>query len=185
MKSSKESMDRMLGDIAEQENRVRGVQQSIDESLGRMAEIDHELTTVREEMTANSNMVEGCRMKLGGRESSVAQLSDRVNKISVEARSMDSRIAMLSEMEKDYEGYSKAVKTVMREAGRGNLKGIHAPVANLIREGALSVDSVLRNQGVRHIPDAELAAVEAFPQEGGARVEAEHLCEVYCLCHIV
>jgi len=98
--------------IAEQENRVRGVQQSIDESLGRMAEIDHELTTVREELTANSNMVEGCRMKLGGRESSVAQLSDRVNKISVEARSMDSRIAMLSEMEKDYEGYSKAVKTV-------------------------------------------------------------------------
>lgn len=98
-----------------------------------MAEIDHELTTVREELTANSNMVEGCRMKLGGRESSVAQLSDRVNKISVEARSMDSRIAMLSEMEKDYEGYSKAVKTVMREAGRGNLKGVHAPVANLIR----------------------------------------------------
>ncbi len=68
VKSSKESMDRMLGDIAEQENRVRGVQQSIDESLGRMAEIDHELTTVREELTANSNMVEGCRMKLGGRE---------------------------------------------------------------------------------------------------------------------
>ena len=85
----------MLGDIAEQENGVRGVQQSIDESFGRMAEIDHELTTVREELTANSNMVEGCRMKLGGRESSVAQLSDRVNKISVEARSMDSRIAML------------------------------------------------------------------------------------------
>lgn len=113
----------MLGDIAEQENRVRGVQQSIDESLGRMAEIDHELTTVREELTANSNMVEGCRMKLGGRESSVAQLSDRVNKISVEARSMDSRIAMLSEMEKDYEGYSKAVKTVMREGGAREPQG--------------------------------------------------------------
>ena len=158
VKSSKESMDRMLGDIAEQENRVRGVQQSIDESLGRMAEIDHELTTVREELTANSNMVEGCRMKLGGRESSVAQLSDRVNKISVEARSMDSRIAMLSEMEKDYEGYSKAVKTVMREAGRGNLKGIHAPVANLIRaddEFALAIETALGAAGQNIVVDTQ------------------------------
>ena len=158
VKSSKESMDRMLGDIAEQENRVRGVQQSIDESLGRMAEIDHELTTVREELTANSNMVEGCRMKLGGRESSVAQLSDRVNKILVEARSMDSRIAMLSEMEKDYEGYSKAVKTVMREAGRGNLKGIHAPVANLIRaddEFALAIETALGAAGQNIVVDTQ------------------------------
>ena len=158
VKSSKESMDRMLGDIAEQENRVRGVQQSIDESLGRMAEIDHELTTVREELTANSNMVEGCRMKLGGRESSVAQLSDRVNKISVEERSMDSRIAMLSEMEKDYEGYSKAVKTVMREAGRGNLKGIHAPVANLIRaddEFALAIETALGAAGQNIVVDTQ------------------------------
>ena len=158
VKSSRESMDRMLGDIAEQENRVRGVQQSIDESLGRMAEIDHELTTVREELTANSNMVEGCRMKLGGRESSVAQLSDRVNKISVEARSMDSRIAMLSEMEKDYEGYSKAVKTVMREAGRGNLKGIHAPVANLIRaedEFALAIETALGAAGQNIVVDTQ------------------------------
>ena len=47
-----------------------------------------------------------------------------------------------------------------------------------IRKGALPVDSVLGDQGVSHIPDAELAAVEAFPQEGGARVEAEHLVEV-------
>ena len=134
------------------------MQQSIDESLGRMAEIDHELTTVREELTANSNMVEGCRMKLGGRESSVAQLSDRVNKISVEARSMDSRIAMLSEMEKDYEGYSKAVKTVMREAGRGNLKGIHAPVANLIRaedEFALAIETALGAAGQNIVVDTQ------------------------------
>ena len=137
---------------------MRGVQQSIDESLGRMAEIDHELTTVREELTANSNMVEGCRMKLGGRESSVAQLSDRVNKISVEARSMDSRIAMLSEMEKDYEGYSKAVKTVMREAGRGNLKGVHAPVANLIRaedEFALAIETALGAAGQNIVVDTQ------------------------------
>ena len=39
---------------------------------------------------------------------------------------------MLSEMEKLYEGYSKAVKLVMGEARRGQLKGVHGPVAGLI-----------------------------------------------------
>lgn len=71
---------------------------------------------------------------------------------------MDSRIAMLSEMEKDYEGYSKAVKTVMREAGRGNLKGIHAPVANLIRaddEFALAIETALGAAGQNIVVDTQ------------------------------
>ena len=42
-----------------------------------------------------------------------------------------SRIHMLSEMEKLYEGYSKAVKLVMGEARRGQLKGVHGPVGRL------------------------------------------------------
>ena len=53
---------------------------------------------------------------------------------------------MLSEMEKEYEGFSKAVKTVMRESGRGNLRGVHGPVANLIKtdnEYALAVETAL------------------------------------------
>ena len=71
---------------------------------------------------------------------------------------MDSRIAMLSEMEKDYEGYSKAVKTVMREAGRGNLKGVHAPVANLIRaedEFALAIETALGAAGQNIVVDTQ------------------------------
>ena len=59
---------------------------------------------------------------------------------------MDARIHMLAEMEKEYEGFSKAVKTVMRESGRGNLRGVHGPVANLIKtdnEYALAVETAL------------------------------------------
>ena len=63
---------------------------------------------------------------------------------------MDSRILMLSEMEKDYEGYSKAVRTVMREASRGTIRGVHGPVSNLIRtdeECALAVETALGAAG--------------------------------------
>ena len=56
---------------------------------------------------------------------------------------MNSRIKMLSEMEKLYEGYSKAVKLVMGEAERGGLRGIRGPVAGLL-----------------HVPDQYAVAIE-------------------------
>ena len=85
-------------------------------------------------------------MKLQSRENAASQLREKVNRLSVDCRSMDARIHMLSEMEKEYEGFSKAVKTVMRESGRGNLRGVHGPVANLIKtdnEYALAVETAL------------------------------------------
>ena len=50
----------------------------------------------------------------------------------MEESALASRIHMLTEMEKLYEGYSKAVKLVMGEADRGQLRGVHGPVAGLI-----------------------------------------------------
>ena len=51
----------------------------------------------------------------------------------MEDSNLQSRIHLLTEMERAYEGYSKAVKLTMGEASRGGLKGIHGPVADLIR----------------------------------------------------
>ena len=73
-------------------------------------------------------------------------LTERTNRLSVELRSTESRIAMLEEMEKSYEGYSGAVRSVMREAERGALRGIHGPAANLVRaerECALAIETAL------------------------------------------
>ncbi len=40
---------------------------------------------------------------------------------------------MLQELERDYEGFSKAVRLVMQDAGAGRLRGVHGPVSKLIR----------------------------------------------------
>ena len=61
----------------------------------------------------------------------------------MEENALSARIHMLTEMEKLYEGYSKAVKLVMGEAGRGSLRGVHGPVAGLV-----------------HVPDAYTVAIE-------------------------
>ena len=145
-KNTQESLERMLSDIAEQENRVREVRKNIDEAETKLAELDTGLGELREENNRNQNALDGVRMKVKNREMNVETLTEKVNRLSVDARTMDSRIKMLDDMQRDYEGFSKAVKCVMRESSRGNLKGIHAPVANLIRtddEFALAIETAL------------------------------------------
>ena len=146
VQSGRESRERMLRDMAEQESRAAEIRAGIEADEKRLAEIGEELSALSERTTQNNNVLEGCRLKLKNREDLVAQLNEKANTLAVELRSMDGRIRMLSDMEKDYEGYSRAVKTVMRESERGNLRGVHGPVANLIRtddECALAIETAL------------------------------------------
>ena len=50
----------------------------------------------------------------------------------MEHNAMESRIRLLREMEKEYEGFSKAVRTVMQAAQRDVLQGVRGPVASLL-----------------------------------------------------
>ena len=147
---SEASAKRREEDISEQENREAEVRGNIAENEQRLESIRKELESVQDEISANNNVLAGCRMKIATREQAVNDASEKANRLSVETRSMDSRILMLSEMEKDYEGYSKAVRTVMREASRGTIRGVHGPVSNLIRtdeECALAVETALGAAG--------------------------------------
>jgi len=174
-KSTQESLERMLADIAEQENRVREVRKNIDEAEGKLSELDKSLGELREENSRNQNALEGARMKVKNREMNVETLTEKVNRLSVDARTMDSRIKMLDDMQRDFEGFSKAVKGVMRESARGNLKGIHAPVANLIRtddEFALALETALGASAQNIVTDTMAdgrAAIEYLKRSDGGR----------------
>ena len=146
VKNTQDSLQRMLMDMAEQETRVRELREQIDNNQTRISALHDDLKGLADEITSNANVLDGCRIKLKSREDNLQLLSDRATKLAVDGRSMDGRIRMLTEMEKDYEGYSRAVKTVMQEAGRGTLRGVHGPVANLVRandECALAIETAL------------------------------------------
>ena len=44
----------------------------------------------------------------------------------------ENRAAMLHDMQRDFEGFSRSVKSVMQQASRGGLSGVHGPVSSLI-----------------------------------------------------
>ncbi len=146
IKSSGESVERMKSDIEGTQARLGELARQIADSEDRARELSEHIAALADKEKGSANVIEGCRMKLQSREDAASALREKVNRLSVDCRSMDARIHMLSEMEKEYEGFSKAVKTVMREAGRGNLRGVHGPVANLVKtdnEYALAVETAL------------------------------------------
>ena len=156
--SSRRSMERMQSDIAEQESRAAEIRARMDEGARRIAEIKARLETLYAENTKNGNVLDGCRMKIKSLEDALAAVSDKATKLAVDARSMDSRINMLTEMEKDFDGFSRAVKTVMRESARGSIRGVHGPVANLVKaddECALAIETALGAAAQNIVIDAQ------------------------------
>jgi len=146
IKNSRAGVERMKNDIADAEKRAGEVRESIKENRRHIDALDGELAELREKSQSAQNVISGCRMKAKSREDALAQLKDRETKLTVDSRSMDSRIQMLSAREKEYQGFSNAVKAVMREAGRGTLKGVCGPVANLVRAGdeyALAIETAM------------------------------------------
>ena len=129
-----------------QDERAQELRAQIEANEKRVAAIGDELEKAAERERETNNVIDGCRLKLSSRENVLNDLTERANRLAVELKSMESRIAMLEEMEKSFEGFSGAVRSVMREAERGALKGIRGPAANLVRaerDCALAIETAL------------------------------------------
>ena len=103
----------------------------------------HELSQAKEDRDSIQNIISGYALRLESRKKKAREAGEKHMKLQMEDGNLTSRIHMLTEMEKLYEGYSKAVKLVMSEAERGALQGVHGPVAGLL-----------------HVPDEYAVAIE-------------------------
>ena len=95
-------------------------------------EMKRELERVTEDRDAVRNVISGYQMRCQSRQRKLDEVQEKHRRLQMDENNLASRIKMLTEMEKMYEGYSKAVKLVMGESERGNLRGVHGPVAGLI-----------------------------------------------------
>ncbi len=149
------------------EERIQTAQTTLDEYQTKWQ-------TAQEQLRALDNAVAGYRLRLEQRGAKEQQANQRVQQLTVEARGLDSRIAMLEEMERAYEGYSKAVKTVMRASGK-TLQGIHGPVAGLLRvpdEYAVAVEIALGGTKQYIVVETETdgkRAIQYLKQRDGGR----------------
>ncbi len=72
----------------------------------------------RDEAQAAANIIAGHSLRLEERRKKAAAAGEHRVKLTMDAGALENRIRLLTEMERDYEGFSKAVKTVMQAERR-------------------------------------------------------------------
>ena len=134
-----------------------------------------ELGKAREEVTALGNVISGLKLRSENRVKKVEASGEKLNRLSFELKTLESRRSLLAEMEKDYQGYSRAVKLVMQEHARGALKNIHGTVASKLKTGdryTAAIETALGGAMQNIIVDSEedgKAAITLLKNRDGGR----------------
>ena len=165
--------------LSDRQNEVRNV---LEENQKNQEEAEAEAQENREtlsqwEQTAADlkNAISGYELRAQGRIKKRQELTEQVSDLKIKRDTLDSRIHMYREMEKDYEGYSKATRIVMQEAGKGNLRHIHGPVSKLIKtkdEYTVAVETALGGSMQSIVVDSEndgKAAITLLRRRDGGR----------------
>ena len=158
---------------AEEERRQAEAKSS--EAGKQLLQAKAELASAAETAASLENIISGHGMLMGSREKAAEDLKNRETELTVELRSCESRIALLSELEKNMEGFAKATRIVMQEASRGILRGVHGPVGQVIHvedRFTLAVETAL-GAAVGHVlvdtQDDGKAAIELLKKRDGGR----------------
>ncbi len=112
---------------------LRSIHASFELADNEESSARSELEGARKSATSFGNVALGCAKKLESRTAEHTQAEKEASQERDALTAVNSRWNILSEMEKEYEGYSRAVKKIMNERGRGSLRNIHGPVSQLMR----------------------------------------------------
>ena len=168
-----------LAELAERRAALEAESESVDGQLTekrRAASASRRaLEEAQEEADAVRNIISGHTLKMEGRVKREETARQKSIDLTMEKNNLDSRIHLLSEMEKEYEGFNKAVRLIMQAAEKNALRGVYGPVANLMttdKRYAVAIEIALgagmQNVVVDREEDAK-SAIGFLKQRDGGR----------------
>lgn len=122
---------------------IRSRISAIDESMGtrkddydallkRKTDAEAELEEIQDEIVSVKNAIDGYTLRFENRGKKADSVKLAIDEKQRELHKGQDRVRLLEDLEKNMEGYFGAVKAVMKESGRGALRGIYGPVSQLI-----------------------------------------------------
>ena len=158
--------------VEEIENRIRVIDENIEnqapiiEALEKERdEVKAELENIIERNTELNNSLSGIELLAQKRMEKYEKMKEQENSLKNELHIKESRLVMLTDLEKNMEGYQGSVKSVMKEVQRGTLRGIHAPVSQIISvkdKYSLAIETALGAQIQNIVTDTENDAKKAI-----------------------
>ncbi len=153
----------------------RVLARDLEDARKELSDCEELLETVRKEITSLDNTEGGYLLKRQSRQQKLEGIEEKIGELDREADRKRQRARVLSDMEKNMEGFGQSVRTVMRRAQSGDLGGIRGPVSSLIRvqdEYALAVETAL-GAAVQNVvvenEDAAKRAIDLLRREKAGR----------------
>ncbi|MBO5214456.1 MAG: chromosome segregation protein SMC [Clostridia bacterium] len=132
----KASAEQSLCDINAKLDDLALDEQDAEEKLASLKKAQKESKNEVDKFTSiindNKNRLEGYRLRFENRRNQMEKKDAALQELRIALSKKQSRLQLLSDMEKHFEGFNFAVRTVMQESQRGILKGEMATVASVI-----------------------------------------------------
>ena len=133
--------------VSELNSRIESLISSNDEKKTQSEELadiskdyDNKIGVAEEKIESLKNTIDGLQLKLSSKEKKKDELREESNKLMLDVKEHMRKISFLENLERNLEGFSKSVKTVVNAQSHGKVHGICGPVSR--------VNSVPKEYGV-------------------------------------
>ena len=134
------------------------LEQEIKETNSLLEKLD-------ETITSCNNSIKGYELRLNTRREKLDSLKSKSEELRLDIEGKKRRVQILEELENNMDGFSHAVKTVMSEADKGIIRGVHGPVSKIIKvekKYTVAIETALGNNIQNIVVDSEADAKRAI-----------------------
>ncbi|MGN0459229.1 MAG: chromosome segregation protein SMC [Eubacterium sp.] len=111
---------------------IEAFKKDIEYIASQKEESDENIKFINERIAEYNNSMDGYRLKLQSKTEKAERVKDEVEALSRKLNEKESKARMLSDLEKNMEGFSGAVKAVLKQSQSKALSGIHGTLSQLI-----------------------------------------------------
>ena len=168
--------------VDELKTRAGNISEVIKEKETQLAELNKEFDEnkayfdkTEETITECTNSLGGYEMKYNSRKEKADICREECEKLRLDREAKVRRVQILSELEKNLEGFQNSVKAVMNAAHTGTIRGIHGPVSTIInvdKEYSVAIETALGSTIQQIVCDSEndaKRAIEMLKSSGSGR----------------
>lgn len=107
-------------------------QQQLSQLIQMESEYKDSVSDTQNKISSLTNSISGLKIKLASRQKKRDELKAQSDKLNLDTQEKLRRAKLLEDLERNLEGFSNSVKTVMNMSKNGLLGGIHGPVSRVI-----------------------------------------------------
>ena len=139
--------------VSELNSRIESLISSNDEKNTQTEELadiskdyDNKICVAEEKIESLKNTIDGLQLKLSSKEKKKDELREESNKLMLDVKEHMRKISFLENLERNLEGFSKSVNTVVNAQSHGKVHGICGPVSRVIsvpKEYGVAIETAL------------------------------------------